>query len=104
MGFGQKIFKFLGMTAPEEEVQKIVLAAPVEGKVIALKDVEDEAFNCGALGNVCAIEPTCGEVYAPCDGVISVIPDTKHAIGLTGDNGAEVLVHIGMNKIGRAHV
>jgi len=75
------------------------VAAPVSGKVIALKDVKDEAFSSGVLGSGCAVVPVIGEVRAPCDGEISVLPDTKHAVGITGDNGAEVLVHIGMNTV-----
>lgn len=78
---------------------KVVIVAPVSGTVVALKDVEDEAFNSEALGKGCAITPTVGEVYAPCDGVISVVPDTNHAVGITADNGAEVLVHVGMNTV-----
>lgn len=75
------------------------VACPVSGKVIALKDVKDEAFSSGVLGAGCAVIPSVGELYAPCDGEISVLPDTKHAVAITGDNGAEVLVHIGMNTV-----
>lgn len=99
--FGKKILNFFGMSQPEPEVNTpgMEVVAPVSGTIVALKDVEDEAFSSGALGNGCAISPTVGEVYAPCDGIISVIPDTNHAIGITANNGAEVLVHVGMNTV-----
>lgn len=96
--FGRKLFKMFGMQ-PADAAPQVELLVPVTGTVVALKDVEDEAFSSEALGKGCAINPTVGEVYAPCDGVISVAPDTKHAVGITADNGAEVLVHVGMNTV-----
>lgn len=101
--FGHKLLKMFGMTQDEEQstatAPTVQLLAPLSGKIVALENVEDEAFNSGALGNGCAIEPTTGEVYAPCNGVISVVPDTLHAVGITADNGAEVLIHVGMNTV-----
>lgn len=99
--FAQKIFKFLGMQQqePEQSSTAVEIYVPVTGTIVALKDVEDEAFSSEALGNGCAIDPSIGEVYAPCDGVVSVVPDTLHAVGVTADNGAEVLVHVGMNTV-----
>ena len=99
--FGHKLLKMFGMAQPDPEpaAPAVELVAPVSGTVIPLEKVEDEAFNSGALGNGCAINPTIGEVYAPCDGVISVVPDTIHAVGITADNGAEVLIHVGMNTV-----
>lgn len=75
------------------------IASPLSGKVVALKDVKDEAFSSGVLGAGCAILPEVGEVRAPCDGEISVLPDTKHAVGLTSTTGADVLIHVGMNTV-----
>ncbi|HIW35419.1 MAG TPA: PTS glucose transporter subunit IIA [Candidatus Treponema faecavium] len=97
--FGQKLMKMFGMQQPEQVAAAVELLVPVTGTVVALQDVEDEAFSSEALGKGCAIDPAVGEVYAPCDGVISVAPDTKHAVGITADNGAEVLVHVGMNTV-----
>jgi len=75
------------------------IAAPLAGTVIDLSDVKDEAFSSGSLGKGCAIIPSSGEVHAPCDGIVSVLPATSHAVGITSDSGAEVLIHIGMNTV-----
>lgn len=77
-----------------------VLAAPITGKVVPLSEVKDEVFSQGVLGNGVAIEPEAGEVYAPCDGTIIQIPDTRHAIGIQGNDGAEILIHVGMDTVG----
>ena len=71
----------------------------MKGHAIAMEDIQDAAFASGALGKGVGIEPTEGKVYAPCDGVISVVFNTKHAIGLESESGAEVLIHIGINTV-----
>ena len=76
------------------------LTAPLNGTVMPLNEIKDEVFSQGVLGNGVAIEPDSGEVYAPCDGVIIEIPETLHAIGIGGDNGAEILIHVGMDTVG----
>lgn len=81
--------------------QAEVIVSPVKGQIIALKDVKDEAFAGGAMGQGVAIEPGEGKLYAPCDGTISVFFPTGHAIGITSDAGAEVLIHVGMNTVER---
>lgn len=75
------------------------LVAPMKGKVIALSDVKDEAFASGALGEGLAIVPSEGKLYAPCDGEISTFFPTGHAIGITTANGAEILMHVGMDTV-----
>lgn len=75
------------------------LAAPLSGRVIPLNEVQDAAFSSGVLGQGVAIVPSEGRVYAPCDGVISALFPTGHAIGITADNGAEMLLHIGMDTV-----
>lgn len=75
------------------------IAAPVSGKVIPLSEVKDEAFSSGVLGKGIALIPTEGRVFAPCDGVVSALFPTGHAIGITGKNKAEVLLHIGMDTV-----
>ncbi len=79
--------------------QEITIASPLTGRVVALNDVPDETFAAGVLGKGAAIEPSEGKVTAPADGVVSSLFDTHHAIGLTLDNGAEVLIHIGINTV-----
>lgn len=71
----------------------------IEGEVIPLEKVEDEAFAKGLMGDGLAINPRKGEVKAPFSGVVSALFPTKHAIGLTSDNGLEVLIHVGMNTV-----
>lgn len=75
------------------------LAAPMQGKLLALSETPDEAFASGAMGEGIAIDPAEGRVYAPCDGEISTFFPTGHAVGITADNGAELLIHVGMNTV-----
>jgi len=82
-----------------EDSSEFVIASPLTGKAIALEDVPDETFAQGILGQGAAIEPSEGEVKAPGDGEISSIFDTKHAVGITLDNGVELLIHIGINTV-----
>ncbi len=78
---------------------KKVISAPLEGEIRILSEIEDPVFSSEALGKGCAIEPSKGEVYAPFDGTIEQVAETKHAVGLTGDNGLEVLIHVGMDTV-----
>lgn len=75
------------------------IAAPISGYVIPLSEVQDEAFSSGVLGKGLAIVPSEGKVYAPCDGEISTLFPTGHAIGITAANKAELLLHIGMDTV-----
>ena len=73
--------------------------APVDGKVIFRKDIPDETFSQGILGDGVGIEPSEGVVYAPIDGEISTVAETKHAIGITGSNDMELLIHVGIDTV-----
>ena len=75
------------------------LDAPVQGKVVALSEVPDDVFSQGLLGKGIAVEPTEGKLYAPADGTIQMIFDTKHALGLKTNSGAEILFHIGLDTV-----
>lgn len=75
------------------------IKSPISGKVIELAKVNDPVFSSGAMGKGVAIEPTDNKVYAPFDGVVEFIADTKHAIGLLSDDGVEVLIHVGMDTV-----
>lgn len=79
--------------------KKIEIKSPMNGKVINITEVKDEAFSSKALGDGVAIIPDDGKVYSPADAtVISVIP-TKHAVGLETKDGAEILIHVGQDTI-----
>ena len=80
-------------------VKQEVISSPLKGKVTELKNVEDEAFACGALGKGIAIMPTEGKVVAPADGVLTTFFPTGHAMGITTNNGTEILIHVGMDTV-----
>ena len=82
-----------------------VLSACLNGTVVPLADVKDEAFASGVLGDGIAIEPSDGELVAPADGEISSTFETHHAVGMTTADGAELLMHIGIDtvKLGGKH-
>ena len=73
--------------------------APITGKVIALEDIPDEVFSQGMVGKGCGIEPEVGEVVAPVNGTIVVVANTKHAIGIRSVDGAEIIIHVGMDTV-----
>lgn len=75
------------------------ILSPLSGNVVKLKDISDVAFSSGSLGQGVAIEPTEGKLVAPVSGTVSVLFPTHHAIGITTDTGAEVLIHIGMDTV-----
>lgn len=85
--------------AAEEGVKDVNLVAPVNGKLIPLSEVKDDAFSTGVLGQGFAIVPDDGKVCSPCDGVISALYPTGHAVGITTPQGAEILIHIGMDTV-----
>ena len=85
--------------APAAAAKDTVLAACLTGTVVPLAEVKDEAFASRALGDGIAIEPAVGELVAPADGEISSTFDTHHAVGMTTVDGAELLMHIGIDTV-----
>jgi PTS system beta-glucosides-specific IIC component len=83
----------------DNKKDKIVLTSPLTGTIVPLNMVEDQVFSSGALGKGIAVEPTVGELYAPADGEITTLFPTGHAVGITTADGAEVLMHIGMDTV-----
>ena len=73
--------------------------APMAGKAVPITEVPDPTFAEGMLGNGIAIEPADGKVYAPCDATVDMMFTTGHAVSLVADNGAEVLIHVGLETV-----
>lgn len=80
-------------------MQKIELGSPIKGRVRKLESIQDEAFASGVLGKGVALLPEEGSVYAPASGVVSALFPTLHALGITTDDGAEILIHIGLDTV-----
>jgi len=81
------------------EDKQIKIQSPLDGELVPLTEVEDEVFSSGAMGQGAAIIPTDGKLVAPFDSKITSFFPTKHAIGLTDENGIELLIHIGMDTV-----
>lgn len=80
-------------------MRPVEIASPLDGKEIALKDVDDEVFASGVTGKGIAIIPENNTVLSPADGTVSVLFPSKHAVGITTKEGIEILVHIGLNTV-----
>ena len=85
------------MEMPREIVTQLYV--PMKGQILDVGQSADEVFASKALGSGVAINPAEGMVCAPCDGTISLLFPTKHAVGITSETGVEVLIHIGINTV-----
>ena len=83
----------------ENSLQNETILAPVAGEVVALADVNDPVFSSGAMGQGLAIKPSEGVVYAPADAEVTIAFATGHAYGLKTSNGAEILIHVGIDTV-----
>lgn len=101
MGFFQKLFGKSDAPAPAAAPSDSVirLYAPVAGEAVSITEVSDPTFGEKILGDGIAIKPTVGEVVAPCDGVVEQIFETGHAVTLTSEGGAEILIHVGLDTV-----
>lgn len=75
------------------------LCAPADGEVVEMNRIPDAVFSSGMLGKCMGVIPSTGDIYAPCDGKIYMIAQTKHAIGIISDYGNDVLVHVGIDTV-----
>lgn len=82
-----------------KEHKKEILDSPMSGTVKNLSEMDDEAFSTGGMGKGVCISPFEGKVIAPCDGILSVVFPDGHALGITSEHGAEILIHIGINTV-----
>ena len=94
MGFFSNLFR------KKEQVNPNHIFAPLAGNAVPLTSVPDPTFSEGILGNGIAIEPTDGKVYAPCDATVDMMFNTGHAVSLVAANGAEILIHVGLETVG----
>lgn len=88
---------FLKKMFGAKEGEKIL--APVEGKAVPMSEVSDPTFSQEILGKGVAIIPAKGRVVAPANGVMSVVFDTLHAVSLTTEEGAEIIIHVGLDTV-----
>lgn len=76
-----------------------VIGAPLKGEAVESSAINDPTFKEEMLGKGMAIRPSEGKVYAPFDGTVALVFDTKHAISVTSEQGAEVLIHVGLDTV-----
>ena len=88
-----------GPTKDETLVTQETVTSPIKGEVKALSEITDEAFSSGAMGKGIAIEPSEGKVYSPVDGVLTSLFSSGHAIGVTSNNGVDILIHVGKDTV-----
>ncbi|MCF1685697.1 beta-glucoside-specific PTS transporter subunit IIABC [Tetragenococcus halophilus] len=83
----------------QESAKEDIVASPMQGQLVPMSEVNDEVFSSEALGKGVAIKPEIGEVRAPANGIISTLFPTGHAVGMTTDEGTEILIHIGLDTV-----
>lgn len=88
-----------GAENTETNGKTITLYSHMNGTAVKLENVEDEVFSQKILGEGAAVEPSEGKLYAPCDGKIDSVFDTKHAVNMVSDDGVEILLHIGIDTV-----
>ena len=87
------------VSIPTQLSARIELTSPLKGSTLSLKNAQDSVFSKGVLGNGIVVLPTEGKVVAPCDGVLTTVFPTGHAIGITSDTGIEILIHVGKDTV-----
>lgn len=85
--------------APTTQAVAETIVSPLAGETVALASVNDPVFSSGAMGQGIAVKPSGDTVYSPVDGTVQIAFETGHAYGLKSDDGAEVLIHIGIDTV-----
>lgn len=93
------MFKSLKGIFGGKSEQAYTVGAPAKGKAVPLSEVNDPTFADGLLGKGAAVIPSEGKIYAPVDGTVGMMFETKHAVSLTTEYGAEILVHVGLDTV-----
>ena len=91
--------KVLNVRAAREKLEPLTVYAPVKGEILPLSEVGDGVFSAGILGPGCGIVPEDETVYAPFHGTVVQVAGTRHAVGLTSEDGMEVLIHVGLDTV-----
>lgn len=79
--------------------KKLVIGSPAKGEAVSLDQVSDPTFSQEILGKGAAVIPAEGEIYAPADGTVGMVFETLHAVSMTTENGAEILIHVGLDTV-----
>lgn len=99
MSFLNKIFGGKESQQTKFSGQPLTVLAPISGTVMPLEKLPDETFASGILGPGCGIEPKGDTVYAPFNGTVTQVAETKHAVGMMSDDGIEILIHVGVDTV-----
>lgn len=102
LGFDDSIYNDDEENAKEEAIKEVCdseVFAPTSGMYVPASKIDDDVFSAGTLGKVFGIKSNDGKIVAPVDGTVEVVFQTKHAIGLVSDSGAEILIHVGIDSI-----
>lgn len=99
MGTSASVPAAASTTEAAPKMKDSTLGSPLNGKMLLMSEVQDEAFATCVLGDGVAVEPSEGKLYAPADCTVTELFDTKHAIGLTTDDDVEILLHIGIDTV-----
>ena len=83
----------------KKKTETFTLGAPVKGKAVPLREVNDPTFSDGLLGKGVAVVTSEGKVFAPADGEIAMVFETLHAVSMNADFGAEILIHVGLDTV-----
>jgi len=100
MGLFDKFKKSTAAPEPAKAVEwPVAVSACARGKVLKMDEIPDPVFSEGVLGQCCGIEPVEGKIYAPIDGKITQVADSRHALGFAGPGEIEILIHVGVDTV-----